>query len=212
MKSIFFSFLFIQTFLSTAVYAGQCASVFSVHSGSNKNLELVNSLKRIRNYGYFESVILIDSLHGKMNLLVFDSPKDGVIEGRASLKDHVLELRQFASEIRFVLDKSTENHVITSLLMKEPTVTRSENLLNAKFNNEISILDNLKNSETIEISFQYEIFQSMISWLSKSKSRLVVTILPLEQRDSIVEMIEKVPHFQILSLDSTIDKINPVTN
>jgi hypothetical protein len=205
---ILFSFLLIAMVSKTS-FAYQCGSLFKT-SESTKNLELLNSLKRIRNFGYFSNLVLIDSLHDKMNVVVFDIHNDGVIENRPSLEEYIQELRSFGSEIRFVYNEQTKDQVLVSRLAKNPKERRQNNLLSLKYENSISLVDNLKRTETINESFNYEVFQSVVAWLAKPGHQLNVIVIPQGQEESFVEMAKKIPHFVVEPMNSVIDKMDPL--
>src|SRR5690606_34345811 len=113
MKQII-SFL-IVLLISSSVFAFQCESIFTSEN-ANVDRQLLNDLKRIRDYGTFKSMVLVHEKSRRMTLVVFDIFNDGIIGERKSVDDHVQELREFGSQIRYVYDTSTRDQILTRRL------------------------------------------------------------------------------------------------
>lgn len=202
--------LLILLLISRSAFALNCESIFT-STKKNINRPLLNSLKRIRNYGTFESVLITHDKTQRMTLVVFDMFNDGVVGNRKSIDDHVLELRSFASEIRYIRDNFTKNQILVSRLVDLPQANINENLLR-KDRIEISIIENLKKTDSIEESFNYEIFQAIRNWLSRPGPDLNVVIIPRELRDSFIMNASDSGVFKFQSLDKAIETIDPLNS
>lgn len=196
--------------LSPSAFALDCKSVFVEQEKTDR--ALLNSLKRIRNYGTFKSIMLVHEKSQRMTLVVFDILNDGIIGERKSIDDHVQELREFGSQIRYVYDSATQHHILTSRLVKLPSANRNENLLNLKYKTPIDLLENLRKSKSPQESYEYEVFQSFQRWLSLPGPQLNVVLIPISMQKSFVENMANSGDFKARTLDSLIETIDPINS
>ena len=202
-----FVFLVLLFFVS-ASSALECTSLFDSNPPKKIDRQLLNSIKRIRNYGVFKNIMMVNTKTNRMTLVVFDIFSDGRIGERKSMDDHVLELRGFASEIRYVYDSNTKDQVLLSRLIQNPTAKREENLHNTGYDS-ISIIENLKKSETLEASYELQMFQAANAWLSKPGAQLNVLILPESLRSSFIEQASLQGSYTFKTLEDIIIALDP---
>jgi hypothetical protein len=200
--------MFMGSLFSISVSANQCATIFAPTPSPAVRTQ-VNALKRINNYSYFSKYILQDLKNKKTNVVIFDIPKDGVIENRPSLEDFVSEVEDFAQDMRFVYNDYTKDQVLISRLGANPVGRWEKNLLFGKEINQRSIVENLGHSEDLQQRFEDEVFHSVLSWLSRPGKRLNVVILPSEVRESFEADVAKDPHLQIHTIPEIIQKLEP---
>lgn len=202
-----FVFLIILFFASSC-FAFECTSLFDANSPKKIDRPLLNAIKRIRNYGVFKNVFMVNTKTNRMTLIVFDIFNDGKIGERKSMDDHVMELREFASEIRYIYDSNTKDQILLSRLINNPNAKREENLHSASYRS-ISIIENLEKSETPEASYQFHMFQAAHAWLSKTGPQLNVLVLPESLRPSFIEQATNKGDYVFKTLEDIIISLDP---
>lgn len=196
MKNLILFFALIL--ISKTSFALNCESIFSEKPS---NRELVNALKRIRNFQTFSTAVMINTLSNRMTVVVFDFKNRDKIDERGSIKGHVEELRGFASDLKILFNPGTAEQILVKRFEAEKFPA-----------NQLKVDLPTSDSKNKEKEYELEVFKSVHDWISRDGAKLNVLVLPESMLQNFMLTATEQGSYVFKTLGDIITSIDPNSN